>query len=60
MIIIEKVEFSKNPVETQEPFLLKITCREEFAPWGDLLSENWGDLQKHTWDGVYRKTFKGE
>ncbi len=60
MIVIEKVELSKNPVEIQEPFLLKITCKEELATWSDTASKKWGELQNHTWDDVYRKMFKGE
>lgn len=58
MLIISAVEYSKNPVNTGEALLIKVTVSEIMAYWSDLNNiKIWSDLSTITWDKVERKIF---
>jgi hypothetical protein len=57
VIVITKVEYSKNPVSTGETFLLYVTLVEVFAIWNDTLAKTWDDMKIRTWDNLRRKIF---
>lgn len=57
MIKINTVEYSKNPVKTNEAFLISITAMEEMATWNDVKAKTWSEIKSVTWDKVKRKIF---
>lgn len=57
MLIIQNVEYSKNPVEINEAFLFKLEVIEVLAIWNDLQSKTWNDVQGITWENMKLKYF---
>lgn len=57
MIKVESVEISKNPVATNEAFLIKVTAREVLATWNDVKLKTWGEIKNKTWEQIKRKIF---
>lgn len=57
MIKINTVEYSKNPVKTNEAFLISIAAMEEMATWNDVKAKTWSEIKPVTWDKVKRKIF---
>lgn len=57
MLIINKIEYSKAPVKTNEAFLISITITEETATWNDVKANIWSTFKSLTWDKVKRKIF---
>lgn len=47
MLNISNIEFSKNPVSTNEAFLAKVTLEETFLNWEDTHKKHWNELD--TW-----------
>lgn len=57
MIEINKVEYSKNPVNTNESFIISVTVNEVFATWANVKAKTWATIKAVTWDKVKRKLF---
>jgi hypothetical protein len=57
MIVIQLIEYSKNPVNISEVFLIKVTVTEVFATWDDVALKTWNDISQKTWDNVFLKNF---
>lgn len=57
MLIIQKVEYSKNPVLINEAFLISVTVCEQTATWNDVKAETCGNLKNINWLKVKLKDF---
>lgn len=57
MLLIQSVEFSNNPVNTNQAFIIKITISEVMAIWNDLNTNTWDSLNTKTWTNVEDKYY---
>lgn len=57
MLKINNVEISKNPVKTNETFIISVSITEEFATWTDVKSKTLSEILKATWDNIKAKIF---
>jgi hypothetical protein len=52
MLTIDNVEISKNPILTNEVFLIQVTVTETLTKWSDVKAHTWGTLKAKTWGEV--------
>ena len=57
MIIIQQIEYSKNPVSISEAFLFYTTLIEVLAIWSDPKIKSWNDIKATSWQNVKLKYF---
>ncbi|QZY56719.1 hypothetical protein [Crassaminicella profunda] len=55
MLMIQNVEFSKNPVNSNEALIIKVDIKEITVTWGELKAATWNNLLSMTWQDVKYK-----
>lgn len=55
MLVIQNVEYSKNPVNTSEAFIIKVEVKEITVKWIDFKAASWSNLLGMTWQDAKNK-----
>lgn len=57
MLVIDSIQYSKNPVKVGEAFLISVSISEEVGTWNDTVNKTWGNIGSNTWNQVNTKYF---
>ncbi|MDF2800221.1 MAG: hypothetical protein K0S61_124 [Anaerocolumna sp.] len=49
MLVIQNIEYSKRPVNTNETFIMSVTIEEVMATWGNQLNKSWDISLDESW-----------
>lgn len=55
MLVINAVEYSKNPVSVNQAFLIKVTVEEVFGTWNDIKTKTWANVEPANWQDLNLK-----